>query len=532
MLMLRVAAVIGGAAFAGIAYAQCEEVVPGQYIGTEFANNLAVTHRNSEKAWFKIRDPSGQHVCVDDPLSDLSFLTYQSLNTTGGRPPNADLRRAVIVIHGARADTQNYHAGMLLALDAVDDEEISFDTVAVTAPYFPNDDNAGTGFPYSPDGATPEERYPSPALAWYGSQWVGGANNQYPPNRQTVSAFDALDQLIQYYANKYVFPNINQIVVSGHSMGAQMVHRYAAVGKTTSQLGINTPVSYWPGDPNSYVWFSSDRPLATGKCPNIFNNWREGLGRYVEFGSEHSTPMTYNTELVAAGAEAVLANYNSKTVAHARATLDKGDHSEDCSPYTTGQDRNERFFEFVRRFPPSCPDPAADGCHTVDIVVSRHDAPTMFRAPAGQARLFKDNWDGDGARAYDFGYPRHREGDDPFPDPAQADAPLIHTDRTVYAGGKTHRGCFSDVDPAQSVGSLPVVGYVGALNSREYCSDVCTQRGYAIAGVSWQHCYCGNALGRQTINVVTTSCEGPCPANSTAICGGRSRLSVFSSVDV
>ena len=90
----------------------------------------------------------------------------------------------------------------------------------------------------------------------------------------------------------------------------------------------------------------------------------------------------------------------------------------------------------------------------------------------------------------------------------------------------------ADMDPAQSAGSLPVVGYVGDLNSRAYCSDICTQRGFTIAGVSWQYCYCGNALGPQTANVVTTSCEGPCPADSNAICGGPNRLSVFASVDV
>ncbi|KAH6658885.1 hypothetical protein BKA67DRAFT_652166 [Truncatella angustata] len=529
----RAVAALAAAALSGTAYAQCEEVQPAQYVGTPFDSSLASTHDRSVKTFFKIRDPSGQHVCTSDAAGDLSLLTFQSLNTTGGRPVDADLRRAVIVIHGARNDPWNYHAAMIQALQkVVEDTTISLDTVAITAPYFPNDDDAGTGFPYNPDGATPAEKYPSPALAWYYDNWSGGANNEYPPNTQTVSGFDVLDQLIQWYGNKEQFPNINQIVVSGHSMGAQMVNRFAAVGKTGAQLGVDTPVSYWIGDPNSMVWFSETRPLSTGKCPTGFDDWREGFDNYDSYGTPESTAMTYNTELVASGREALLANYQSRTIAYARATRDKGDYNPDklCATYTTGADRSERFFEFLKTFPPNCANPAGP-CVTVDIVNSSHDAPTMFQDVSGRARLFRDNWDGTGSRAYDYGYPRYAEYDDPYPDPALSSQPLIGTDTKVYAGNKVYKGCWTDVDNAQSVGALPVAAYLGADNSRVYCSNLCTQLGYTIAGISWQNCYCGNAMGSQSTQVVETSCAGACPAaGAVGACGGANRLSVFSSV--
>ncbi|RYO95563.1 hypothetical protein DL764_007660 [Monosporascus ibericus] len=520
----RGVAALAAAAFSGAARAQCEEVVPGQYMGTEYANSVPVTHTYSEKAFFKIKDPSGRHVCADDPESDLSFLTYSSLNTTRQRPRNEDLKRAVIVLHGARRDPQNYHAGMILALLAVNDnDDISPDTVSILAPYFVNPDDAGRGYAAG-----------SRALVWHGDHWAGGANNLLPETTQgTVSAFDVLDQIVQYYGDKTRFPNINQIVVGGHSMGAQMAQRYAAVGKTPEQLGITTPVSYYIGDPNSMIWFETTRPLSTSKCAT-YDNYREGFSNYLTYGSQYAGDMTYNTQLVSSGHEALLANYNSKTMAYGRATRDRGDYrgADDCAVYTTGKDRSERFFEFVKAFPPSCPDPATDGCHTLDIVESTHDAPTMFRAAAGQARLFKDNWDGDGSRAYDFGYPRWSEWDNPHPDPARADEPLIHTNHETYAGGMTDRGCFSDVDNAQSVGSLPRRPYVGTLNSRSYCSNACVEGGYRIAGMSGNYCYCGNALGRETVPVVSTSCEGLCPGNSSQICGGVQRLSILATGDL
>lgn len=119
--------------------------------------------------------------------------------------------------------------------------------------------------------------------------------------------------------------------------------------------------------------------------------------------------MQYNVELVAAGRDAVLANYDSKSVAYGRATRDRGDFKDiyDCAVYTTGKDRSERFFEFLKRFPATCRDPTSPtGCHTLDIVVSGHSSETMFQSEAGRTRLFLDNWAGDGSRAHDFGYPR------------------------------------------------------------------------------------------------------------------------------
>jgi hypothetical protein len=35
---------------------------------------------------------------------------------------------------------------------------------------------------------------------------------------------------------------------------------------------------------------------------------------------------------------------------------------------TTGANRNERFFNFIEAFPPSCPDAAGRNCDTIDFV--------------------------------------------------------------------------------------------------------------------------------------------------------------------
>ena len=519
-----------------LAAGNCTEVGWGQYLGTQFNNSLEILNPHSEKAWFKIRDPTGQHICDDDPDGDLSLLTFSSLNSTGQRPPNDNIKRLIVVSHGARRDPHDYHNQILNALALVEDPEISVDSVAVVAPYFPMEYDVDIGYPDPTDPAVA-----SRALVWYFDKWVGGGNNRYPSGANLVSSYDALDQIIQWYADKSRFPNLNQIVVAGHSMGAILVQRYAAVGRTPEQLGIDTPITYYVGNPNSMLWFDASRPLSTGNCTETWDYWREGLSNYLDYDTEHSGEMRYNVELVqGGGGKAVLANYNAKSVAYGRATRDRGDFKDiyDCAVYTTGKDRSERFFESLKKFPIACPNPSGvgdggRGCHTLDIVVSGHSSETMFESEAGRTRLFHDNWAGDGTRHVDFGYPRIQAGDDPLPDPAHEGEPLVEVDDTVYAGGMTWRGCWSNVDEAQTVETFPDPPlYKGDLLSRDQCAEVCVTAGHTIAGMNGSKCFCADVLGAQAAHVVSTSCTLACPANASQTCGGPSRLTILASVDL
>jgi hypothetical protein len=83
---------------------------------------------------------------------------------------------------------------------------------------------------------------------------LAGTINQYPWNKKSVSSFAVLDQMIQYFDNKTLFPDMQQIVVGGHSAGGQTTQRYVMVG---NQLKTKSPVHYYVANPNSYGWFSA-----------------------------------------------------------------------------------------------------------------------------------------------------------------------------------------------------------------------------------------------------------------------------------
>lgn len=275
------------------------------------------------------------------------------------------------------------------------------DTVAIVAPFFADELDQGKGYPYSNGAST------SNALVWQGKLWSYGNNNIYPTSSKNTSTFYALDSIVRYFDNATTFPNLKQIVVGGHSMGGATVHRYAAI----STLQTRAPLTYWIGNPNDYLWFNSSRPFSTANCPD-YDSWRNGLAGYA-------TNMTYGNGLVSQGNAAVLANTNSKQLAILRALQDHGDESIGCGPFTEGKDRFERFQKYIQWFPVSCPSPSSRNCDTIDYVDAVHDAQAAMISKGGIARLFTDNFSGNGSRAYDVYYPRLQAGDDPYPDPSK-----------------------------------------------------------------------------------------------------------------
>lgn len=85
-------------------------------------------------------------------------------------------------------------------------------------------------------------------LCWLGDDWSAGADNvaECTPGVSGVSAFTAIDAIIDWLQNKTRFPSLDTIVVSGHSLGGQFVQRYASLGSGRNVDGVD--VLYWVGN--------------------------------------------------------------------------------------------------------------------------------------------------------------------------------------------------------------------------------------------------------------------------------------------
>ncbi|KAF9026622.1 hypothetical protein BDZ89DRAFT_1113747 [Hymenopellis radicata] len=340
--------------FTSFAFAQ-------QYAGRRVAVPELPAVTGAELAYFNIKNNNGGNVTM---LNYFSFPNKKRQDTT-------KVQRAVLYIHGANGNSQGYFSAMYQALNKATqlNPDVNQESVALMAPYFTSTKNN-------------IER--SDIVTWNDVSWYIGANSIYPQGHN-VSSYDALDQILQYFNDISIYPNMKEIVVAGHSMGAQMVQRYAAVGK---DLFLHVPVVYWTANPSSFVWLNSQRPLTTDSCPT-YNDWHHGLENYN---------MDYERTFVRTlGSLGVRLRYGSRHIAYARGLNDFGDYKDGCAPDTTGANRGARMYNFLDAFP-------ADSGDTVDFIAGiGHNTGQMAASESGLNRLFLDNFYGNGTRHADIG---------------------------------------------------------------------------------------------------------------------------------
>ncbi len=176
---------------------------------------------------------------------------------------NPQIERALIVVHGAGRNADNYFAsamaGAFLASQTAN--------ALVIAPRFAS--NSG--------GECKD------ALEAGEISWICGAKNDWR---------GFIDRLLAKLSRRDVFPNLKHIVVTGHSAGGQFVHRYLAAGKAEAAPGV--AVRFIVANPSSYLYLDDQR-LASGSCTEkggctgrfapyregrnctTFNQWRNGL---------------------------------------------------------------------------------------------------------------------------------------------------------------------------------------------------------------------------------------------------------------
>jgi pimeloyl-ACP methyl ester carboxylesterase len=117
---------------------------------------------------------------------------------------------------------------------------------------------------------------------WRKDNWMQGETSEF--GHIGVTSFQALDDIVGYLADRKRFPAMKEIVLIGHSAGAQLMQRYAVFNNEDAllkQAGIN--IRYVISSPSSYVYFDASRPqdqtfapVLTVMCPS-YNKYRYGI---------------------------------------------------------------------------------------------------------------------------------------------------------------------------------------------------------------------------------------------------------------
>lgn len=187
---------------------------------------------------------SGTAACTEwvklggGPAQSLIYRTYP-LTTK-----NTNITRALIMVHGASRDADNYFRTAVASAFLAG----ALDNTIVIAPRF-----GSKGGSCNDMLAENEVNWPCSGDSWRS----GGASGGDP----RLTSYDLVDEILRTLAKKDAFPNLTSIVLAGHSAGGQFVNRYQMSNLVHEKLGV--PLAYVVSNPSSYGYPETVRPRET-----------------------------------------------------------------------------------------------------------------------------------------------------------------------------------------------------------------------------------------------------------------------------
>lgn len=276
-------------------------------------------------------------------------------------PAPAKIERVLIVIHGRLRNALTYRKSGEVAAELAGQTA----NTLVIAPQFLNESDVSL---YS---------LPASVLRWQGNDWMGGGLSTGP---NPLSSYAALDEIVGRLSDRKQFPDVKQIVIFGHSGGAQVVQRYALLAQEQPALkteGIR--LRYVVANPSSYAYFNEQRPVAFdhAKCPG-FNRWKYGLMDPPIY-SGGQTPAQLEGRYVKREVIYLLGQQDTDPQHPA---LDKS-----CAAKAQGAYRLERgklFFGYLLRRHPE-----GVNQRLIEVPGVGHNGDGMLTSPEGQKALFE-----------------------------------------------------------------------------------------------------------------------------------------------
>ncbi len=119
------------------------------------------------------------------------------------------------------------------------------------------------------------------------------------------------------------------------------------------------------------------------------------------------------------------------------------------------------------------------------------------------------------------------------PNPATTSAVPVNTPTagvtTIVDNKALYVGCYSEV-PGRALAGAQLVNATGMTN--EMCASYCMSRNYALFGTEYsQECFCASSLASASTFKPQSECSLPCKGDTSQLCGGASRLSLWNNTN-
>jgi pimeloyl-ACP methyl ester carboxylesterase len=275
--------------------------------------------------------------------------------------PQPSITRAVLVLHGRLRDADVYYRSAKTAQAAAGDAGKS--TIMIVPQFLAGID-------------VDAWRLPADTLRWTLEGWEGGDDAVGP---SSASSFDALDAILAKLADRKLFPNLKEVVVAGHSGGAQVVQRYAIAGKAEAELkAARVGVRYVVANPSSYAYFDKQRPdrEIADSCPR-YNDWKYGMDARPDYLSKPTIAELEKTYV----ARRVIYLLGTRDTNPNQSALDKTCMGEAEGPYRYA--RGHSYFATMQARDAGTPH------HSLwDVEGVGHDGDKMLTSSCGLKALF------------------------------------------------------------------------------------------------------------------------------------------------
>ena len=256
------------------------------------------------------------------PYENEKFLfPYESSHDLFVR--NDSIERVLFVIHSASYDAKQYYSNGLAMLDELPQEK---DRTIIIAPHFLTGNHVR-------ELSNPDFLYWQVTPFWGSSRGIFKSRGFLKNRNHRISAYEVIDTILTNLIETGYFPNLQEIVIMGHSAGGQMVNRYAACNLIEERIAKPNHINlkYVVMAPSSYVYFSKERPVngsmtkfAIPENPDAhYNNWGYGLDNWYLYQQQNHMTADWVTQ-----------NYSHKTILYLVGSEDtaKEDDSLDKGP--------------------------------------------------------------------------------------------------------------------------------------------------------------------------------------------------------
>ena len=286
-----------------------------------------------------------------------------------------EINAAIIVIHGTDRNADDYYYNMRAAANMRPEAS---DSTFIFSPQFLNESDI--------IAHSPGEEF----LYWSSTGWKFGSNSLNTasnPRPERIPSYAVLDTVLLRLCQ--VCPNLESIVVTGHSAGGQVANRFAATSPMITILGnhYNIRIKVLVANPSSYVYLDNrrvksgtiDQFESPGNTCTGYNDWGYGLDELY----------TYPARL---GIDSIISMYGKREVAYILGELDNDPSSStldvSCEAMLQGRYRLERGTIYFNHLLDLYGDKLLDS-QTIDTVPGvGHNSLGMYTSAIGLCHLF------------------------------------------------------------------------------------------------------------------------------------------------